>query len=383
LKRFLLISNKSTTLVDFRLDLIKEIQKFGIAVHVAAPGLVEGSKDVITLRKFDVVVHQIPLDRTALNPLKDGLLLFSLIRLILSVQPHYLLSYTIKPVIWASIAARFSNVPVTCSLITGLGYSFSEGNGSFTKRMLLNLSKIIYRVALKRNATVFFQNPDDELFFREANIISNKVRSVVLKGSGVNLLEYRAVSLPDEPIFLMVCRLLADKGVREFVAAAELVKIRHPNAIFRLAGPLDENPESISQSELNSWVEKKAIEYLGVLDDVRPALSEASVFVLPSYREGTPRSTLEALSMGRPIISTDVPGCRETVTNSENGLLVKVKSVKELAVAMERLVSDSALRARMGQASLRLARDEFDVNKVNKIMLRSMGFIYETSGTLP
>jgi len=376
--RFLLISNNFSTLVNFRLDLIKEIQKSGIEVHVAAPGLVESSKYVITLRKFDVVVHQIPVNRTTLNPFKDGLLLFSLIRLMISIQPHYLLSYTIKPVVWGNLAARFSNVPVTFSLITGLGYIFSEGNGSFRRRLLRSFSEKVYNVALKKNAIVFFQNPDDEYFFREANIINNKVPSVVLKGSGVNLMEYRAVPLPDEPIFIMVCRLLADKGVREFVAAAEVVKSRHPNAIFRLAGPLDENPESISQSELNSWVKKKSIEYLGALDDVRPALSEAAVFVLPSYREGTPRSALEAMSMGRPIISTDVPGCRETVVNSENGLLVKVKSVEELVFAMEHLVNNSALRARMGRASLRLACDEFDVNKVNNVMLRSMGLIYDS-----
>ena len=179
--------------------------------------------------------------------------------------------------------------------------------------------------------------------------------------------------LPQQPRFLLIARLLADKGIREYVAAARTLKKRYPQAQFRIAGYTDSNPLSISATELEVWESKGIVEYLGSLDDVRPALADTQVYVLPSYREGTPRTVLEAMATGRPIITTDSPGCRETVVEGENGFLVPIKDAEALAAAMERFIIEPGLGARMGSASLQLARDKYDVHKVNAAIMRGMG----------
>lgn len=371
--KFLLISNNPSMVINFRLDLIKDLQKQNIEVFVAAPTLSMDTPDCKRLINLGVVVHNIPLSRSGLNPFKDLVLLFQLIRVMRSVRPHYVLGYTIKPVVWGSISAFFCKVPVCCSLITGLGYMFSEEDRSLKRKMLTNLAKTLYKIALKNNKHIFFQNPDDQRLFIESKILDRSALSTVLKGSGVNLSIFQPTNQPEEAVFLMVSRLLADKGVREFLTASSIVKKEFPKAIFKLVGPFDENPESISELTLKSWVDGGSVEYLGVLDDVRGALAGASVFVLPSYREGTPRSTLEAMAMGRAIITTDAPGCRETVNNLVNGILVPVKSVEGLVEAMRTLILDPSLRVYMGHRSIERARKEFDVVKVNAIMLRKMG----------
>jgi len=371
--KFLLISNNPSMVINFRLDLIKDLQKRNIQVFVAAPTLSLDTPDCKKLKSLGVVFHNIALSRSGLNPFKDLVLLFQLIRVMRTIRPHYVLGYTIKPVVWGSVAAFFCRVPVCCSLITGLGYMFSQNDRSYKRKMLTKLAKMLYTMALKNNTHVFFQNPDDQRLFLESKLIHKGVLSTVLKGSGVNLSIFQPTRQPEEAVFIMVGRLLADKGVREFIAASRLVKQEFPSAVFQLVGPFDENPDSISEVTLKSWIEGESVEYLGVLDDVRGALAGASVFVLPSYREGTPRSTLEAMAMGRAIITTDAPGCRETVNNLVNGILVPVKSIEGLVVAMRTLILDPSLRANMGRRSIERARNEFDVVKVNAIMLSKMG----------
>jgi glycosyltransferase involved in cell wall biosynthesis len=176
-------------------------------------------------------------------------------------------------------------------------------------------------------------------------------------------------------VFLLISRLLGDKGIREYVAAAGEVLRRYRNVVFRLAGNVDTNPNSIQLDEVFQWHRAGVIEYMGQLDDVRTAIADCSVFVLPSYREGTPRAILEAMAMGRPIITTDAPGCRETVTDGDNGLLVPVKAVKELAIAMERFIVEPDLIPRMGARSRIIAVDKYDVHKVNSQMLTGMGIL--------
>jgi glycosyltransferase involved in cell wall biosynthesis len=373
LKRFLLIAGLAESLSNFRGPLIKALQDAGVEVHAAAPLLYPGNPVRLALEAKGILVHSVPLRRTGTNPLSDLIALLALWRLMRKVRPTYVMGYTIKPVIYGALAAAIAGVPKRFALITGLGYAF-QGNGQ--RRGLQALAQQLYSVALKQADKVFFQNPDDQALFRQLGILAPGTASVVVNGSGVSLEHYAPADLPSgTPRFLLIARLLGDKGVREYVNAAARVRTLYPHATFALVGPLDDNPTSISQAELQEWVDKGAIEYLGEMRDVRPAIAAASVYVLPSYREGTPRTVLEAMAMGRPVITTDAPGCRETVVDRDNGFLVAPQSVDQLEAAMLEFVHDPALVARMGQRSLELAREKYDVRKVNAVMLREMGIV--------
>ncbi|WP_404418472.1 glycosyltransferase family 4 protein [Marinospirillum sp.] len=370
---FILLANSPSSVVNFRLDLIKAIQTKGQQVHVACPGILSAAHERLLLQELGVQVHHIPMSRAGLNPFADLRTCWALWHLMRHIKPVRVLGYTIKPVIWGSLAAFLARVPQRFALISGLGYAFVEGGAVSKKRALVKrAAQFLYRLALNRCQRVFFQNPDDEALFRELGILKKATPSTVVKGSGVNLTHFAPAPLPEKPAFLLIARLLIDKGVREYAQAAERLKAQYPEARFMLVGYLDENPESIKQDELDRWVEGGFIDYLGKLSDVRPAMAQASVFVLPSYREGTPRSVLEALAIGRAVITTDTPGCRETVIDGENGFLVQPKSVDELAIAMEKLIQNPQQVKAMGEVSLHRAREEFDVHKVNAVMLQNM-----------
>lgn len=370
---FVLIANSPSSVTNFRLDLVKTLQASGQQVHVACPEMLTDASERLLLEELGVQVHDIPMSRAGLNPVRDLQTFWALWRLMQKVKPERVLGYTIKPVIWGSLAASLARVPQRYALISGLGYAFVEGGVVSRKRALVKrVAQFLYRIALSRCQHVFFQNPDDEELFRSLAILTPATSSTVVKGSGVNLVHFVPAPLPEQPIFLLVARLLIDKGVREYAEAARQLKARYPESRFKLVGYLDENPESITQSELDAWIDGGYIEYLGKLSDVRPAIASASVFVLPSYREGTPRSVLEAMATGRTIITTDAPGCRETVTEGDNGFLVAPKSVEELVAAMEKLIQQPGLSEHMGEASLQKARTEFDVHKVNAVMLSKM-----------
>ena len=226
---------------------------------------------------------------------------------------------------------------------------------------------------MSKAQTVFFQNPDDQKLFVQMGLLSSNYQSIVVNGSGVDLEHFYLTELPKgSPHFLLVARLLVDKGLREYVHAARKVRKKYPDTRFTIVGQVDENPNSIRQSELEEWIEERVVDYAGYLIDVRPAIESCSVFVLPSYREGTPRSVLEAMAMGRAIITTDAPGCRETVVNGDNGFLVPVRDVEALAEAMLKFVENPELVALMGQRSRKIAEEKYDVHKVNAVMLREM-----------
>jgi glycosyltransferase involved in cell wall biosynthesis len=257
-------------------------------------------------------------------------------------------------------------------LITGLGYAFSEGN-TIKQKILKFVMIKLYTQGLKSSDKIIFQNKDDQALFLKLKIFKKKNLSYIVNGSGVDLSFYPLTSLPSKPIFLMIARLLVVKGVREFVEAAKIVRLRFPNAKFKLVGGLDQNPSSISSKELHLWIKQGNIEYLGELKSVHSILQSSKFFVLPSYREGLPRSILEALSTGRPIITTDTPGCRETVIHQKNGLLVPVRDVTALAKAMIKLLNgkDEAIK-KMAKESYLIAKNKFEIDKVNKNMLKIM-----------
>lgn len=381
---FLLIASFPDSLLRFRGPLLEALQAKGLSVHVAAPDLPIGSEMRLRLESQGVVVHDISLRRTGMNPLADLASLMGLWRLMRRIQPDYVLSYTIKPVIYGTLAAGLARVPHRFALITGLGYVFqgqldsAEVAGNKQRGLLRALVQGLYAFSLRVAKKVFFQNPDDEALFRKLGILRDTAGSVVVNGSGVDVAEYSVSALPvvtsdSGPIFLLIARLLGDKGVREYAEAARRIKIRYPHCVFRLVGWIDDNPDAIKQHELDGWMAEGVLEYLGRLSDVRPAIVDCSVYVLPSYREGTPRTVLEAMAMARAIVTTDAPGCRETVLDGENGFLVPARDVDALTEAMLRFVHAPELANQMGHRSRQIAEEKYDVHKVNAVMLREMG----------
>ncbi|AVU76086.1 MULTISPECIES: glycosyltransferase family 4 protein [Pseudomonas] len=371
--RFLLVASFPESIMVFRGELIKALLRRGFIVHIAAPNLSLGSAVRKDLEEAGLQVHEIPLRRVGMNPLSDVLTLWSLWRLMLRIKPDVFLGYTIKPVIYGLLAARLAWVPKRFALITGLGYSF-QGNSTKkgSRNFLRTLVQGLYRLALRGANKVFFQNSDDQRLFLNRKLIHSLAKTVVVNGSGVDLVRYKMQPLPSRMSFLLIARLLGDKGVREYAEAARRVRGMYPYIKFYLVGWLDDNPDTIGKHELESWVSDGTLEFLGRLDDVRPAIVNSSVYVLPSYREGTPRTVLEAMAMGRPIITTDAPGCRETVSHGLNGLLVSVRSVDDLVQAMVKLIENREVVERMAIASRAMAEEKYDVHKVNDIMLLEM-----------
>ena len=371
---FLLIASYPDSLIKFRGPLIEALCKKGLQVHIAVPDIEQNTEIKKELESKGIVIHDIPLRRTGMNPLVDMNTLVHLWKLMRRIKPNYVMGYTIKPVIYGSLAAWLAKVPKRFALITGLGYAFQGQEITSIKRGLVRkLVQRLYATALSTTHQVFFQNPDDEALFRQLNILKSSTPSFVVNGSGVNVSEYELTPLPSQPRFLLIARLLGDKGIKEYAEAAKLIKQEHAGIDFDLVGWIDENPDAIKQQELDTWISEGTINYLGKLTDVRPAISNSSVYVLPSYREGTPRTVLEAMSMGRAIITTDAPGCRETVVDGDNGFLVPVKSADALVNAMNNLIQSPELVQKMGQRSREIAEQKYDVHKVNDVMLREMG----------
>jgi glycosyltransferase involved in cell wall biosynthesis len=350
------------SLVNFRGHLLKRLCALGHDV-IACAG--DDDQEVrIQLRAWGVQFRSVPLSRTGHNPLQEMAVVRELGRVLSEVRPDVFFGYTIKPVIYGGWAAAAARVPRRIALITGLGSAFLPRNwkGQVLRRFVVEL----YRSALSRYDRVVFQNPDDCDEFANRRLVQpQQIASV--RGSGIDLREFPVAPLPaDRPRFLLIARLLRDKGLVEYADAVRQVKEAFPDAVCQLLGPQYDNPSAIPLSQVREWEATCGLEYLGETSDVRPAIAASNVYVLPSYREGLPRSTQEALAMGRAVITTDVPGCRETVVAERNGLLVPSHDSKGLAAAMIRLAGDADLRARMGQESRRLAEERFDVHRINE-----------------
>lgn len=370
---FLLVASDADSLISLCGPLLEALIDRGAEVHVAVPEVPPGSPLRRCLENRGLRVHDLPLQHTGMNPWQDGATLLHLWRLKRLLRPTCVLGYTAKPVIYGILAATLARVPQRFALITGLGHASTGERRNGTPALLHLLVGQLYALALRGTHKVFFQNPDDQARFREHGLLKPTTPSCLLNGSGLDLDRYRVEPLPALPCFLLIAHLLGGKGVREYVAAARQVKARFPEAKFSLVGWTDDDPDAIAREELAAWVKSGIIRYLGRLDDHRPALADCSVYVLPSYRERMPRTMLEAMAMGRAIITTDAPGCRETVVPGENGFLVPVATVDELAQAMLRFLEEPILVARMGTRSRQIAEEKFDVRRINARMLQEMG----------
>ncbi len=375
-KVFLLVASYAFSITNFRLELLKRLVEQGFEVHVTAPDILTNQGVLSKLKPLGVVIHEYDLQRTGLNPLRDLQSLWQLNQLMRTIKADYMLAYTIKPVVYGLLAARLAGVSQRFALITGLGFA-AAGDSALSVFSVKKLARYLYRLALKQAQVIFFQNADDRAHFLAQNVINSAQQTVVVNGSGVDLTLFAEQPLPESLSFLLIARLLVDKGIREYAQAARRLKQQYPHVSVGLVGWIDdENSSAISQSELQTWINDGVIEFFGRLDDVRPALEQSSVFVLPSaYPEGVPRTILEALAVGRAIITTDTAGCRETVVQGENGFLVPVRDSESLYQAMLHFIQQPEDVSRMGSLSRRLAEQKFDVHKVNQAMLKGMGIL--------
>lgn len=366
-----LLGSYAPSLLNFRGPLIRALLDAGHRVSVGAPEISNNVR--VALEAMDVTVHETPLKRRGTNLCADLAYCCALKNIFRAVRPDTLLTYTIKPNIWGTFAAASTGVR-SYAMVTGLGYAFTGtgAHSSFSQRLTGFVARRLYRAATRRNHRVIFQNPDDRDDFIRAGALADPAKAAMINGSGVDMAHYVRTPLPDAPVVLMIARLLAAKGVRDYAAATLILRERHPNARFALVGPFDKGPDSIGHGEVAQWV-ATGIDYLGSTDDVRPQIAQARIYVLPSYREGTPRSVLEAMAMGRPVITCDAPGCRETVEHGVNGLLVPVRDPQALAAAISRLLNDPAEAAAMGEASYALAARKYDVRQVNRAIMEIMG----------
>jgi len=371
-KKIILVSRCAWTLYNFRAGLLRALKNEG---HIVMGGGAGGDGFEKYILDLGIPFVALPVDKHVINPSADLKLFWTLYRLYRIEQPAVVHHFTIKPVIYGSIAARLAGVPRIVNTVTGLGQAFVQDDSLWLRHVV----QWLYSIALACAHFTFFQNRDDLDYFISYGLVQRQ-KAGLLPGSGVDCSffspSFSSFRSPDKPVtFLMVARLLRVKGVEEFVEAARLVKKKFPTSQFQLLGPRDErNPTVVSVSELARWQDEGVVRWLGETTDVRPVIAQADVVTLPSYyREGTPRALLEAAAMAKPIITTENVGCREVVENGVNGYLVPVKDVKALAEAMIRLIQDPALRERMGKAGRAKVEQEFEERSVIKTVMAAYG----------
>ena len=369
----LLAGGYANSLLNFRGDLIDAMVSQGLDVHVTAPGANKEITDNIT--KKGATYHDISLMRTSLNPAKDVEYVIKMAALMRRIGANIYLGYTVKPMIFGNIAAKLAGVRSRYALITGLGYLYSSQ--TLRARIAKDFSRPIFKYALKNIQGAIFQNPDDCWQFKSDRLINKDVKTHIINGSGVNIEKFTPQPLPDTTSFIFVGRLIREKGIYDYLQAVSTIACEYPNVRFYIAGGIDRNPSSLSMDEFQNIRKSTIVNYLGDVRDIRDALSKASVLVLPSYREGTPRSVLEAMAMGRAIITTTAPGCKETIQDGRDGFLIPPKDVTALIKAMRTMINDPTLIQTMGQLARQTATNRYDVRKVNFNILNILGVIPE------
>ena len=354
--RLLFLLNDAPFFVSHRLPLAARARAAGFDVHVAVP---HDDAAVATISAAGITCHDVPLRRGGRGLVGELRLLGAYWRLVGALRPDLLHAVTMKPVLYGGFVARLRRVPAVVHAVTGLGYLFLIDGAAAALQRTLVLA--LYRFALgHRNVRAIFQNPDDLALFTAQRVVRPGT-DVMIRGCGVDLDRYPAApELPEPVVVLFPARIIGDKGVREFVNAARLLRERGSDAIFRIAGRLDpDNPTDVGAETVRRWQSEGWIEWHGFLADMAAAFAACHVVCLPSYREGLPRVLIEAAASARPIVTTDVPGCREVVADGDNGFLVPARDAAAVAEALARLIDDADLRRRMGTAARRRAAAEF------------------------
>lgn len=376
--RIVLIGNASSTMIGFRSDLIKKLLENNYHVYSFICEYTE--TDLKAIKELGVIPVLYKMNRGGLNPLSDLKALLELKAKISEIKPDLVFSYFTKPVVYGSLAAKLSETPKVIGMIEGLGTPFTiHKHGQSLKVKFIRFIQIaLYKIVFPFLNKIIFLNADDPIDLIEKNNIKHKTNAVEILGPiGLDLKEYPYTEWDEskDVSFIFVARLLAEKGIFEYIDAAKIVKQKYPKITFKIIGGLDtENPYGLTQQELDNVISSGVIEYPGFVTDVAKRIQDTAVFVLPSYyREGVPRSTQEAMAIGRPVITTDVPGCRETVVNGVNGFLVPKWNPEALAEKMCYFIENPQQINVMGWESYKIAQESFDVSKVNKKLFEIMG----------
>ena len=365
--KFILISPKNRTVYNFRGDLVRSMIDKGYEVVVTGPD----QTDVEKIEALGARFIEIPMNKTGTSIAGDLQYCKQLRALFQKEKPDVTLGYTVKPVIYGALAAHAAKVPNINGMVTGAGYTFTAKTKK--AKILGFVVRMLYRVAFHVTDHVIFQNPDDLEEFCRRGLVK-KAKCSVVNGSGVNMNQFEPAQFPEQPTFFMLSRLLKSKGVEEYLQAARMVKREYPNVKFGLLGKFETSmQDALPREVVESYIEDGTIERYEETSDVRPYYAQCSAYVLPSYREGTPRTVLEAMAMGRPVITTDTNGCRETVRDGYNGYLIPVKNSDALAEAMKKFLKNPSDFEKMGVNSLHLCREKFEVSNVNQNMFEIMG----------
>lgn len=366
--KIVVLSSYTPSLFWFRIDMMKAFQRNGHQVIAVGPDSPEKWGD--RFKEVGIEYRQIFTARNGLNPITDIKSYLALKKFFKQERPHKLFVYQAKAISYGSVAAKKYGNTEVYPLVAGLGSIF-RGTG-LKNRLLRIVMSMLYKKAFQYAEKVFMQNQDDVNDIVNAGLLKRD-NIVMMNGSGVNTTKFCVKGLPVVPTFLFIGRLIRDKGIGEYLLACRIIKQKYKNVCCLLVGPYDSNPSALKPDELKTYIEDGSVEYFGEQTDVRPFIERASIYVLPSYHEGTPKTVLEAMSMGRAIITTDAPGCRETVVDGINGCLVPVKNVEAIVEKMEYLINNNEEVERMGKESRIIAVRRFDVDKVNASIIKEMG----------
>lgn len=361
--KFILVSPKNRTAYNFRGELVKKIIASGYEVIITGPN----RDNIQKVEELGARFVEIPMNKNGVNPLKDFAYMNALRKLFKAEKPDVILGYTSKPVIYASMAGKLAKVPHKVAMVTGAGYAFTAKTKK--AKIIKLIMSILYKIGFMCADTVIFQNTDDKEQFINEHLVKKK-KCEIVNGSGVNMEKFAVAPYPEKTTFFMLSRVMYSKGIREYLEACEIVKEKYPQVRCMLLGACEGIQDSLSQEDLNTYINKGIIEHFGETDTVADYYKQCSVYVLPSYREGTPRTVLEAMSMGRAVITTHAPGCRETVIDGETGYLVPTHNGQAVAEKMIEFIEHPELISTMGEKSREYCKNKFDVNKVNEDMCK-------------